>query len=86
MEDLSQHGLQAHALAKVYFQGRRPFSSEVVFGLGDTLLPVRECSLWLVGRGQDKDKDRMNQLVDIYPVVVVVVSGVVVAGAEEERA
>lgn len=88
MEDLNQHGLQAHALAKVYFQGRRPFSSEVVFGLGDTLLPIRECSLWLVGRGQgqDKDKDRRNQLVDIYPWVDVVVGGVVVAGAEEERA
>jgi hypothetical protein len=43
-----------------------------------------------VGRGQgqdkDKDKNRRNQLVDIYPWVGVVVGGVVVVGAEEERA
>lgn len=84
MEDLNQHGLQAHALAKVYFQGRQPFSSGVVFGFGDTLLPVRECSLWMMGRGQGQDKDRRSQLEDIYPGVVAV--GVVVAGAEEEQA
>lgn len=86
MEDLSQHELQAHALAKVYFQGRRPFSSVVVFGLGDTLLPVRECSLWLVGRdqGRDRGEDHGDWLGDIYPGVVdIVVAGVVVAGAEE---
>lgn len=91
MEDLSWHELQAHALAKVYFQGRRPFSSGVVFGLGDTLLPVRECSLWLVGKdqGRGRGEDRGGGLGDIYPgivVVVVVVAGVVIAGAGEEQA
>lgn len=66
MEDLRQHEHQVHALAKVYFQGRRPFSSGVVFGLGDTLLPVRECSLGVGrGQGQGRRKDRRGQLGDM---------------------
>lgn len=82
MEVLSQHGLQAHALVKVYFQGRRPLSSGVVFGLDDTLLPGREYSLWLVGRGQGQGRGEHSGdwLGDIYP-------GVAVEGqAEEEQA
>jgi hypothetical protein len=73
-------------LAKVYFQGRRPFSFGVVFGLDESPLPACECSLWLVGRGQDRgrDEDRGGQLWDIYPGVDFVVAGVVIAGSEEE--
>lgn len=85
MEGLSEHALQAHALAKVDFQGRRPLSSEVGFGLGDTLLPIRDCAsgLWLVGRGQARGGDRKGQFGDIYPGVVV---EVVLARTEAEQA
>lgn len=79
---LTQHELQAHALAMVDFRGRRPLSSGVVFGLDDTLLPGRECTLCLVGRdqGQGRGEHSGDWLGNIYP-------GVVVEGqAEEEQA
>lgn len=73
-----------HALAKGYFQGKRPSSSAVGFDLCDTLLPVRECGLSLVGKDQRRHKDRRNRLEDIDQVAVAV--EVAVAGAEEEQA